>query len=178
VIAASDLIRNLPATTGIPESTVRGHYRKLNESGILPASHGAKVVKLNSHHVVMLLLAILPDVQAKDAVRTACVYHDLKDAHGNNFGDVLVNMLDSFRSANEVSGLTYKSRVELDCKTPRVCITSDCNDGMSIETLYGVQTKQWSDVRVRRSVTISGKVLFELAKGIHFNRWPDNQKDF
>ena len=178
MIAASDLIRNLPATTGIPESTVRGHYRKLNESGILPVSHGAKVVKLNSHHVVMLLLAILPDVQAKDAVRTACLYHDLTDTGGNKFGDVLVNIVDSFRSVNAVAALAYKSRVELDCKAPRACITSQCSDGVFVETLYGVPTKKWSDVRVRRSVTISGKVLFDLAKGIHFNRWQDSQKEF
>jgi len=178
VIAASDLIRNLPATTGIPESTVRGHYRKLNEADVLPVSHGAKVAKLNSNHVVMLLLAILPDVQAKDAVRTACLYYDLTDTQGNKLGDVLVNLIDSFRSVNATAALAYKSHVELDCSTPRACITSECSDGVSIETLYGVQRKLWSDVRVRRSVTITGKVLFQLAKGLHFNRWPDNQKEF
>jgi hypothetical protein len=170
VIAASDLIRNLPSITGLPESTVRGHYRKLNEAGVLPASHGATIARLNSRHVVMLLLALLADVHAKDAVRTACVYHDLEDGDGNKFGDVLTNMLDSFRSLNEVSPLVYKSRIEFDCNTPRVCVTSECNDG-SIVTLYGSQSKPWLDVRVRRSMTISGKVLFDLAMGVHFNRW-------
>jgi hypothetical protein len=65
-----------------------------------------------------------------------------------------------------------KSRFELDCNTPRVCAISECSDGSNVETLYGVQANQWSDVRVRRSMTISGKVLFDIAMGIHFNRWP------
>lgn len=172
MIAASELIEYLPKLTGIPYATVRGHYRKLNEAGILPVSRGTKIAKLNSLHVVMLLLALLADVPAKDAVAAARAYYPLADDDGNKIGDVLVNMLDSFRSLNEVGPLVYKSRIEFDCNTPRVCVVSECDDATNLETLYGDQAKQWSDVCVRRSMTISGKVLFEIAKGLHFNRWP------
>jgi hypothetical protein len=171
VIAASDLIRNLPGKTGLTESTVRGIYRKLNETGLLPSSQGAAIAKLNTRHAVLLLLALLADVPAKDASAAACAYYALADEHGNTIGDVLTNMLDSFRSVNPAASLAYKSRVELDCNTPRVRIVSECDDGSNIETLYGLHTKPWSDVRVRRSMTVSGKVLFDLAIGVHFNRW-------
>jgi hypothetical protein len=118
----------------------------------------------------MLLLALLADVQIKDAANTACAYYSLADEYGNKIGDVLVNILNSFRSFNDTVALAYKSRVEVDCNAPRVCIISETAEG-SIETLYGLRDKQWSDVRVRRSMTISGKVLFELAMGVNLNRW-------
>ena len=94
----------------------------------------------------------------------------LTDENGNKIGDVIVNILNSFRSVNDMAKLAYKSRIEFDCSAPRVCIISECTDG-SIETLYGIRDRQWSDVAVRRSMTISGRVLFDLAMGVHFNRW-------
>jgi hypothetical protein len=171
VIAASELIYNLPKLTGLTKATVRGVYRRLNETGIFPVSHGAKIEKLNSYHVAMLLLALLVDVPVKDSAPAACAYYSLVDENGNKIGDALVNILDSFKSPNAVASLAYKSRIEVDCNSPRVCVVSDTTEG-TVETLYGLRTKQWTDIRVRRSMTISGKVLFELAKGVHFNRWP------
>jgi hypothetical protein len=171
VIAASNLIRNLPKLTGMSEATVRGVYRKLNEAGFLPSSHGATIAKLGPTHVIMLLLALMADVPAKDAVSAGRAYYALADEHGNAVGEVLTNMLNSFRSVNPAAALAYKSRVELDCDSPRVRIVSECDDGSNIETLYGVHEKPWLDVRVRRSMTVSGKVLFDLAMGVHFNRW-------
>ena len=171
MIAASELIYHLPRLTGLTEATVRGVYRRLNEAGILPVSHGAKIKKLNNYHVVILILALLVDAPVKDSATAACAYYSLVDENGNKVGDVLANILDSFRSVNDTAGLAYKSRVEVDCDTPRVSITSECNEG-NAETLYGLRSKPWSDIRVRRSMTISGKVLFELAMGVHFNRWP------
>jgi hypothetical protein len=170
VIAASELLPNLASVTGFPEATVKGVYRRLNEAGILPVSHGATVKKLNCHHVTMLLLALLADMPIKDAAASACAYYALANEDGNKIGDVLVNKLNSFRSVNDFAKLSYKSRVEIDCSAPRACIISETTEG-TIETLFGIRDKQWSDVRVRRSMTISGKVLFDLAMGVHFNRW-------
>jgi hypothetical protein len=173
VITASELIPNLATVTGFPEATVRGHYRKLSEAGLLPLSRGSTVEKLNTRHTVMLLLSLLVDVPAKDAAAWARAYYALADEDGNKIGDALVNILNSFRSVNDTATLAFKSRVEIDCSAPRACIISECTEG-SIETLFGIRDKQWSDVQVRRSMTISGKVLFDLAIGIHFNRWDQN----
>ena len=172
MIAASDLIHYLPGLTGIPDATVRGVYRKLNEAGILPVSRGAKVEKLNTRHAAMLILGLMVDVPAKDAAATARAYYGLTDENGNKIGDVLANMLDSFRTVNNIARLALKSRVEVDCDSPRVCIVSETAEGV-IETLFGIRDKPWSDIRIRRSMTVSGKVLLELAIGVHFNRWPD-----
>jgi hypothetical protein len=171
MIPASELVPRVADITGLPHSTIYSVKRRFVETGIWPSARGAHVPDLDTRHVAMLLLALLADVPAKDAVRTASLYHDLSDEQGNKFGDVLVNMIDSYRLVNLVGPLVYKSTVELDCNSPRACVTSECNDGSSIVTLYGSQLKQWSDIRVRRSMTISGKVLFDLAMGLHFNRW-------
>ena len=167
---ASELIPNLAAVTGFPEATVRGVYRRLHEAGRLPVSHGATVKKLNCQHVTMLLLALLADMPVKDAAASAATYYSLVDEDGNKIGNVLANILNSFRSVSDFAKLSFKSRVEIDCSAPRVCIIAETTEG-SIETLFGIRDKQWSDVRVRRSMTISGKVLFDLAMGVHFNRW-------
>lgn len=170
-MTASELIQNLPALTGLPTAKVSGHYRKLIEAGCLPISRGSTIEKLTTYHAVMLLLALLADVPPKNAAAAACAYYSLADENGNKVGDVLTNMIDSFRWINDSAKVAIRSRVDVDCFAPRVCIISECTEG-SLETLYGIRDKQWSDVRVRRSMTISGKVLFDLAMGIHFGRWP------
>ena len=174
MIAASELLPNLATVTGFPEATVKGVYRRLNEAGILPVSHGATVKKLNCRHVTMLLLALLADMPIKDAAASACAYYSLVDEDDNKLGDVFVNKLNSFRSVNDFAKLSFKSRVEVDCSAPRACIITETTEG-SLETLFGNRDKQWSDVRVRRSITISGKVLFDLAMGVHFNHWDSKE---
>lgn len=171
MITASELILHLPKVTGLPESTVRSVYRRLNEAGILPVSRGQKIEKLNTHHDVMLLLALLADMPVKDSAATALSYYQLENENGEKIGDTLVNILNSFRSVNDAAGLAYKCRIEVDCSAPRVCIIYETTEG-SLEVLYGLRDKQWSDVRLRRSTTISGKVLYDIAMGVHFNRWP------
>jgi hypothetical protein len=170
LISASDLIPNLSKLTGLPEPTVRVFSRKLIEANILPLSRGSTIAKLNNRDVVMLLLSLLADVPAKNAAAAACAYYGLTDEHGNKIGDVLVNILNSFRSVNDVAKLAIKSRIEVDCFAPRVCIINETTEG-ALETLFGIRDRQWTDVRVRRSMTVSGKVLFDLAMGVNFNIW-------
>ncbi|MEH2505605.1 hypothetical protein V1290_004416 [Bradyrhizobium sp. AZCC 1578] len=171
MVAASDLVPNLARITGLPLSTVIGVKRRLVETGIWPSSRGATVPKLNTRHTVMMLLALLTDVPAKDAASAACAYYALMDPTGRNgLGDVLVNMINSFKSASDTAALAYKSRIEVDCDRPRACLSIETIEGQC-ETLFGIQSAPWSDIRVRRSMTISGKCLFDLACGLHFNRW-------
>jgi hypothetical protein len=171
MVAASDLVPNLARITGLPESTVQGVKRRLVETDIWPSSRGATVPQLNTRHAAIMLLALLADVPAKDAASAASSYYALMDPTGtNSLGDVLVNMIDSFRSVNDTAALSFKSRIEVDCDIPRARLSSETTEGQC-ETLFGVQSAPWSDIRVRRSMTISGKCLFDLACGLHFNRW-------
>jgi hypothetical protein len=175
MISAAELVTRVAQITGLPNSTVHSVKRRFVESGIWPSSRGAYVPSLEPKHLTLMLLALLADVPSKDASNVANDYWALRDADGNYLGEVLTDMIESFKTikgeASDLAGITYKSRVEVDCGKPRACITTQCVEG-NIETLYGTQSAQWSDVRVRRSMTISGKVLFDLAVGIYFNRWP------
>lgn len=175
MISASELVPRVAAVTGIPHSTVYSVKRRFVETGVWPSSRGAHVPDLDSHHLVMLLLALLCDVPAKDASASATAYYSLADPNGNKLGEVLKDMIRSFRSIKGVpsieAAMALKSRIDLDCGKPRACITIECNDG-TLETLYGIQSAQWNDLSVRRSMTISGKCLFDLACGLFFNRWP------
>lgn len=174
MISASELVPRVAAVTGIPYSTVYSVKRRFVETGIWPSSRGAHVPDLDAHHLVMLLLALLADVPAKDASASANAYYSLADPDGNKLGDVLEDMIRSFRSIKGTpsieAAMALKSRLEVDTGKPRACITTECNEG-TIETLYGVQSAQWNDLRVRGSITISGKCLFDLACGLFFNRW-------
>jgi hypothetical protein len=178
MIPASELVPRVASVTGLPYSTVYSVKRRFVETGIWPSSRGAHVPDLGTEHVVLMLLALLADVPAKDAVAMANTYYSLNDADGNKLGDVLVEMIDSFRSIAKTPSLpaamALKSRLEVDCGRPRACLSVECTDGQD-EILYGAQSAQWEDLRVRRSMTISGKCLFSLACGLHFNRWPGDE---
>lgn len=175
MITASELVPRVASITGIPHSTVYSIKRRFLESGIWPSSRGAHVPGLDTYHLTMLLLALLADVPSKDASASATAYYSLVDADGNKLGEALEEMIRSFRTVKGVpsieAAMALKSRLEVDSGKMRACITTECNDGM-LEHLYGVQQPQWDDLRIRRSITISGKVLFDLACGLFFNRWP------
>lgn len=173
MVAASYLVPRLAAVTGLPEATVNGVQRRLTESGLWPSRRGSFVPKLATRHVVMILLGVMADVHAKDAASAATSYYALADQDGNELGDALCRIIDSFKSVNDISALAYKSRLEIDCGQPRACISIQNNEGSQTEVLFGVQAAQWADIRVRRSMSISGKCLFDLGCGLHFNRWPD-----
>lgn len=176
MIAASEIIPNLATIGGFPKSTVRQHYRKQHEAGMMPRSVGSTIAKLSPRHVALLLLSLAVDAPAKDAAAIARAYYSLVDENGNQIGDVLAAFLNSFRSANDIAKLAYRSRVDVDCDSPRACIVSDTTDGV-IETIYGVRDKPWSDLRVRRVTSIGGKVLFDLGMGMHFGRWAETNSD-
>lgn len=171
---ANETTLGVAAVTGVPHATIRQIHRRLVETAAWPSARGAYVPVLTTYHLVLLLFAYLADVPNKDCVSAAYSYFALTDENGNKLGDVLVSILDSFKSANGVAALALQSRLEVDCGQPRACIISNTLEG-SVETLYGLSSKQWDDVTVRRSMTISGKVLFDLAMGLHFNRWNEDK---
>jgi hypothetical protein len=171
-ITASDLVPRLARITGLPEATITGVKRRLTETATIPSRRGAIVPKLRTEHVVLIVLGVLADVPAKDVACAAQSYFALTDRYGNKLGNQLTGMIDSFKSANAIAALTYKSRLEIDCNRPRALLSMECIDGQE-EVIYGLQSKLWEDITVRRSMTISGKCLFDLAMDIHFNRWND-----
>ena len=148
----------MASVTGLPLSTVYSVKRRFVETGIWPSSRGAHVPDLTIRHVVLMLLALLADVPAKDAAATANAYYALQNHDGEQLGDTLVRIIESFKSTSPLAQVAYKSRLEVDCGRPRACLNMQCTDGHE-EILYGVRSAQWEDLIVRRSMTISGKCL-------------------
>jgi hypothetical protein len=163
--AASELVPAIAAITNQPLSKLTGIRRRLTETGLLPSRQGAYVPDLNPRHAALIVLALLADVEAKNASQAALSYYELRDEHGNKFGDVISKMIASFRLPSLTAALAYKSRIEIDCGRTRATISSETTEGQ-FETLFGVKTPQWSDHAVKRSMTISGKCLFDIAMAL------------
>jgi hypothetical protein len=100
----------------------------------------------------------------------------LAHPNGTFLGDVMVKMINSFKNYSAVSLLAktaFKTRIEIDTDYPRACLSIECKDAEAqVEIMYGVQTPIWGNIRVRRAITIGGKALFDIAMGLHHNRWP------
>jgi hypothetical protein len=174
MIPASELVPRVASVTGLPYSTVYSVKRRFVETGIWPSSRGANVPDLSIEHVALMLLGLLADVEGKDVAAAATAYYALKDPDGNKLGDTLVKIIDSFKATSPLAQVAYKSRLEIDCGRRRACLNLQCTDGHE-EILFGVQRAQWNDLIVRRSMTISGKCLHDLACGLHFNRWLEDE---
>lgn len=168
---AKELTDGTALVTGLPRAHVQAAKRRLIEAGIWESSTGSHVPEMNTYSLVMLLLALLADVPGKDMASTACSYYGMINDEGDSLGDALTRFIDSFKNRSIVATVAYKSRLEVDCGHPRACLSVEAKDGQ-LELLFGRQKKQWADEKVRRSMTISGKCLFDLACGLHFNQWP------
>lgn len=128
--------------------------------------------ELSTRNVAHFLLGLLTDSKSKDVAAAACAYYSLRNKDGEKLGDFLVRVLDSFEDLTNspLAQIAFKSRIEVDCNSPRACFTTECTDGAD-ETLFGIQTAQWNDIAVRRSMTISGRSLFYIGLGLHMNDW-------
>lgn len=171
-LSAAEFVPRMARITGLPQATINGLKRRLTECSILPMRQGAIVPSLETYHVVMLLLATLADVPAKDATSAAAQYYGLINDEGDSLGEVLTRLIDSFKGPNVVSAMAYRSRLEVDCNYPRALLSIETTEGQ-MELIFGPQSKKWTDAKVRRSMTISGKCLFDLAIGLHYGRWPE-----
>lgn len=169
-LSAAEFVPRMAQITGLPEATINGVKRRLTEGAILPLRQGAIIPPLDAHHVAMLLLGTLADVPAKDASCAAVSYYNLMNNEEEKLGEVLTRYLDSFKRPNPVAALAYRSRLELDCGYPRALLSIETTNGQ-LEILFGSQAKPWADIKVRRSMTISGKCLFDLGMIIH--GWPE-----
>lgn len=168
-LSAAEFVPRMAQITGLPEATINGIKRRLTEGAILPLRQGANVPAVDTYHVTMLLLGTLADVPAKDAASAAASFYNLVNDNGERLGDVLTRYLDSFRSPNAIAALVYRSRLEIDCGYPRALLSIETTEGQ-LEIIFGSQAKPWTDIKVRRSMTISGKCLFDLGMIIH--GWP------
>ncbi|AMA58890.1 hypothetical protein [Bradyrhizobium sp. CCGE-LA001] len=168
-MTTKELVAVLARITGLPHATINQYKRRFIEGGRFPCRTGAINPPITTEHVVLLLLALLADVPAKDAVTTAIHYANLCDDQGNKLGEKLTELLDSFKTPTAYAALTYHSRIEVDCGLPRALWSIETADGQH-EAIFGIQDKLWADIRVRKSLTISGKCLFDLGMIIH--GWP------
>ena len=170
MISAAELVYRVASVTGLPASTVHGIKRRFVETGDWPSSRGAHVPGLTVRHVVLMILALLADVPAKDAAATANAYYALQNDDGESLAILSLELSIASKARHRWHRSPTKSRLEVDCGRPRACLNIQCTDGHE-ELLYGVKRAQWEDLIVRRSMTISGKCLYDLACGLHFNRW-------
>ncbi|MBR0906963.1 hypothetical protein [Bradyrhizobium liaoningense] len=168
---AKELMEGTALVTGLPPANVQAAKRRLIETGIWEPSTGSHVPEMTTYSLVMMLLALLADVPGKDMVSAACSYYGLVNDEGDSLGEALTRLIDSFNERSIVAPLAYRSRLEIDCGYPRACLSIETTEGQ-LELLFGPQAKKWADEKVRRSMTISGKCLFDLACGLHFNQWP------
>ena len=171
---ATDMVAHAAAITKIPLSTIVAVKRRFGETGLWPTARGPNIPDLSTKNVAHLILGLLADTKAKDVSAAACSYYSLCNSSGQKLGDILCRLLDSFKDVDEISkvaAFAFKSRLELDCDSPRACLTHHCTDG-NTEELFGILSKQWDDIAVRKSMTISGRSLFQFSCGIHHNFWP------
>ncbi|WP_445216197.1 hypothetical protein ACKWRH_28310 [Bradyrhizobium sp. Pa8] len=169
---AKELMEGTALVTGLALPNVQAAKRRLIEAGIWESATGSHIPVMNTYSLVMLLFALLADVPGKDMLSAACSYYGLVNDEGDSLGEVLTRLIDSFKGPNAVSAMAYRSRLEVDCNYPRALLSLETRDGQ-LELIFGPQSKKWTDAKVRRSMTISGKCLFDLAIGLHYNRWPD-----
>ncbi|WFU23155.1 hypothetical protein QA649_34505 [Bradyrhizobium sp. CB1717] len=170
---AKEIYEGVARATNTPLATVQQLKRRLVETRAWPSSRGAHVPKLDVDDLVLILLALLSGAEFRDCVAAARRYWGLRDAHGQKLGDVLVRAVNSFHPNLQdlpFAVLAYKAVVTIDTNVQRATITYQSNGG-SFDAVFGGPSPAWQDVRVRRSQSISGKRLFDLAAIIFKDRW-------
>lgn len=169
---AKQVVAGAATITKIPLSTLTAIQRRFTETGIWPAARGPNVPELSTRNVVHFILGFLADTKGREVADAACRYYKLKNADGEMLGDFLVRVLDSYEDpANSpLAQIIYKSRLVVDCTSPRACLAMEHTDGIS-DLLFGNQKAQWDDTAVRRSMTIAGRSIFYLGLGLHQNDW-------
>src|SRR5437764_15390314 len=129
---ATDMVAHAAAITKIPLSTIVAVKRRFGETGLWPTARGPNIPDLTTKNVAHLILGLLADTKAKDVAGAACAYYSLHNSRGQELGDILCRLLDSFKDIQDpspVAAFAFKSRLELDCDSPRACLTHHCTDG-------------------------------------------------
>jgi hypothetical protein len=112
------------------------------------------------------------------------IYCALQDDKGNRLDDVIVKWIESVKPGmlaarngernyhTAVCSLMLNSRVEIDQDFPRVKIVVELDDGTTKETTFGpIKECDSTMIGARNVAIISGRVLYRLAVGFHFNTW-------
>jgi hypothetical protein len=170
---AKETMQLVAARTGLSFGHVRNIGRRLIEAEAWPASNGSTIPQLEPKHIVYLLIALLADVEAKDAASVAKHYYNLPltgddkaDGTATTAGEMIEQMFSSFLARTNLlfSKWAFKSRIEVyGTSTPAVCIITPCTDGTMTLTYSDAD---WPESTVRRSAIISGELLSVIAKDV------------
>ena len=123
---------------------------------------------------VLHLLANMVDAPPQSASSMARHFYDLQLVGLNNAppraGELIEQMLVTFlnRDRTDFSRIAFQSEIELCQTQPAIRIVTNCTDGF-FETVYvehGAANSPWRDGSVRRSTTLPGKGLYEIARAI------------
>lgn len=165
VITASEIVCRMPMITGIPETKSYQAKRRFVETGLWPSSRGATVPKIDLRNVVQLLLALLVDVQAKDASKIADEYYNLTC-------DVMPNLLFGDFIVDNINDASFEAKIEVNCLHPYAVA--------NIKTIGTADTMQWAFGKlpnkipyVERTATISSARISQLRNGLLNNIWND-----
>jgi hypothetical protein len=179
-VAASTFFKEAPDIFGVHPSTFNAVYRTQRQDELIPKCRGKNIAELDSSHAALLLLGCVADVPAHNAGKAARLYYDRRSAEGKRAGDEIVSMLDSFNPSlhndPNLARLSYHSYVVVDLESPRVTVVRECNDGTTLESVFGMKEPKSYETRVSTSKRISGKVLFELAALLNKNEWDAREK--
>jgi hypothetical protein len=179
-IAAPILLKTFPDITGISSGVVGSAYRNLRENEFFAKGSGPKPTELNSADAVLLLLASIAPGPAHMSAKLASLYGGLRDAEGYRALDGIAQIIDSFDPRNiedeRLIGFAYHSYVVVDLESPRVTIVRECNDGSTIEQVFGEKEPKAFEARVSTSKRIPGKVLFEISVLLNKDYWDAKEK--
>jgi hypothetical protein len=174
---ASELLPHIVRITGQPEHTVKAVREHLAHGDVLPLSHGRgkNPEKFGSEQLGAWLIGLCLDVPHRALAKTTRQYLDLPGKNGSTAGHALASLIQSFKLSSDLEKVTAqaacKMRFVVDIgAVPRITLTIYSGEQI-IHSVFGPQGPQWADENVRKSMTISGKVIHDLSVGLHHNIW-------
>jgi len=175
---ATELIPHIVRKTKQPEPTVKAVRENLAQGDILPLSHsrGKNPEQYGSEHLASWLIGLGLDVPHRAIAKETRKYLDLPAANGTTTaGQALASIIESFKLSTPrdrlVAETACKMRVVVDVgDVPRITVTAAVGEQL-VQSVFGPQGPQWADENVRKSFTISGRVIHDLAVGLHHGIW-------
>jgi hypothetical protein len=179
MLPAHDLLPHIEPITGLDKNRTYAVYRALVESEMLPKSRGPNCrEKIGSEHLSFLLIGNCTDVPIRYVPQTAKQYYDLHGSNGATAGHALASIIESFKLKSDLD----KVAAEAACKmrfvidiggAPRITLSFAAGEQI-IQSVFGPQGPQWADENVRKSVALSGRVIHDLAVGLHHGIWDNH----
>lgn len=178
--SVSEVVSILSTEMGEDESFVRQVARSLIDDNLLPKSKGRDIAQVKDSEIVMLMLAVLSANQVNSSTAQALKYFGLQNHdHGGEhplLGHFITECLTSLKSNSYVEiaeGGRVKFgnlRIEVITSYPLAFVQVLSKSGKPSEVLTFARNHEevamWPSSRPRKSVTVPGHCLKNIAAGI------------